>query len=225
MDHLLMNGWVRMVHDGLDAERGLRPEQFETAQKLAVGDDKGRFYVVDFKHDFDGAVDVNYFKMASNYKDVIETGYRGLSEGDHFTTAAWARKAARERGIEENPVKRGGKSPMAKRKCYLVQIHEGHAPKKFLPGDWVLWTNCRDMDECRGVALQRHIRIRGGVTKPFTVNIYIGSADDVGYDGNPRTAQVTEYRVEPQRLEDVLLPYEVNWARDRHRRVGAQGGD
>ena len=82
---------------------------------------------------------------------------------------------------------------------YLVQICEGHAQKKFLRGDWVLWTNCRDMDECRGVALQRHIRIRGGVTKPFTVNIYIGSADDVGYDGNPRTAQVTEYRVEPQR--------------------------
>jgi hypothetical protein len=96
---------------------------------------------------------------------------------------------------------------------YLVQIHEGSTPAKFLPGDWRLWANCRDIDECRGLALHRHIRTRGGVAQPLTVNIYIGEANDVGHDGNPRTANVTEYRVTPQRKTGVPLPYEVNWAR------------
>ncbi len=117
---------------------------------------------------------------------------------------------------------------MAKRKSgkrtksYLVQIHEGeHAPKTLRLSEWMLWTNCRDMDDCRNVALSQHMRFRGGVSHAFTVRIYVSRADDVGPDGNPTTTHVTEYLVEPNRQEAPEAPYGVNWARDRLK--GAQG--
>ena len=83
-----------------------------------------------------------------------------------------------------------------------TQIHEGpEHPTTIPPEDWTPWINCTGLDQTIQIALNRHIRDRGGLLpgeNPLVVRVLtVCEADMRASQGKPKTAFCTVFNVRP----------------------------
>lgn len=64
----------------------------------------------------------------------------------------------------------------------IIQIYitEGKAiatAAELKAASWFPWLNCKSLHQTQQLAAHRHIRNRGGVSEPFTLNVYAKMPD------------------------------------------------